>query len=418
MKVSRILTVITFYSVTSFANGTDNKNQTDQLVSIAGSVQARSESLLRADFDGTSATPNKASSTSYRFRMDFTGNTDDFKFFFQPQLVKTAGEVNSSGSLTSGNTLDKEIVGHQAYVDFSIVENLNMRLGRQELAYGEHLILGSLPWNMTARSFDGVKLQLQNLGEHGRLDGFHTKIKDNNITQSRSKDYNFSGLYFQTKLGEIAQQFDLYLFDKAQTHLTNLEKRENLYTIGSRAKSKISNIDYRIEVTGQKGSDNSSRNVTAQQYEGELGYSLDFMRSRISIKYFHATKDYDQHFPTAHKFMGYADLFGRRNIKGHTASLSFFLTDKVQFIGDYHTFKRASTSDAAYKLNGTTSWGSIGNSSDIATEIDTLLIWNFKKQMDLELGHMIASSGKYIKDQNANAKDKAVFSYIMLKAFF
>ena len=70
-------------------------------------------------------------------------------------------------------------------------------------------------------------------------------------------------------------------------------------------KSKISNFDYRLEVTGQS-------EVDGHQWDLELGYTVNqITQSRIVAEIFSSSKDYIQLFPTAHKWLGILVL-GRR----------------------------------------------------------------------------------------------------------
>jgi hypothetical protein len=56
--------------------------------------------------------------------------------------------------------------------------------------------------------------------------------------------------------------------------------------------------------------------IHGSQYDIELGYALLFKNSRLSAEYFSVSEDFNQLFPTAHKWLGYAGLFKRQNIKG------------------------------------------------------------------------------------------------------
>lgn len=399
-------------------------------VEFAGSVQIRSEAAVRNDFDGSPVTPNKSSFTSSRFRLDAKAVSEEgYSVFFQPQFTKFAGKTAAidsnttttgatTGSNTSGNVVDTEMTAHQAYFETALLEKMDLRIGRQELSYGDELVIGALGWNQVGRSFDAAKLKVQGPGEGCWTDIFASKIKDNNVTASTSVDYNFFGLYHSMALGGFAKEFDLYVLDKSQVNSADNTKGTDLYSVGTRAKSRIGNFDYRVEVTGQKGKNSSAQKVSAQQYDVEAGYNLEFWNLRFGLEYFQASKEYDQHFPTVHKFLGWADLFGRRNIKGEVAHVSFKPHEKFKINFDYHIFKRTSTNAPAYKLDGTTSWGALGDKDDAATEFDTKVTYYFKKGLGLELGYMMADPGAYMKDQSANRKDKSTFSYAMVNAVF
>jgi hypothetical protein len=62
-----------------------------------------------------------------------------------------------------GPPFEDTIDMRQAYVEFGKVEtpSIVLRVGRQELVFGEQRLIGHLNWTNTARSFDAARLTLQ-----------------------------------------------------------------------------------------------------------------------------------------------------------------------------------------------------------------------------------------------------------------
>src|SRR5207344_2328486 len=75
---------------------------------------------------------------------------------------RVAADANKPGHALAEN--DRDLNVHQAY--FMVGNHkefpLSLKLGRQELAYGDQRTLGPVRWNNNARTFDAVKIRWQN----------------------------------------------------------------------------------------------------------------------------------------------------------------------------------------------------------------------------------------------------------------
>src|SRR5687767_15798168 len=85
----------------------------------------------------------------------------------------------------------------QAYVEFGKAEApmVSLRVGRQELFFGEQRLVGHLNWTNTARTFDAARVTVA--GRTFRIDGFASSVvtmRDGDFNRSRQGEA-FYGAY-------------------------------------------------------------------------------------------------------------------------------------------------------------------------------------------------------------------------------
>lgn len=354
--------------------------------------------------------------------------------FFAPQFSKLSGQDDyiltsttptASTQQTSGSLYAPTLNIHEAY--FAINPNQNrdftIFLGRQELSYGDQLIMGAVPWSRWGRSFDAMKARYV-YDQKITLDLFAAKLQENNYLGSSSgskpDDSNLYGVYATSDLGQYFKNVDLYFLEKdANTSTGNLFSDTSAY--GVRAKSAIgdSNFDYRAEYTYENtrliaGAEESE---SQHQLDVELGHTFSFHNTRLALEYFESSKNFDQLFPTGHKFLGYADQFSRRNIKGYVLHISTLVIDKLTLNVDYHLFNRYNKNSPAYNFSGT-SLGTSGSKEEIASEVDVVATYNFTSHLQASLGYAVVKPKSYITDQSAGNTENTEFSYFQLLAKF
>jgi len=366
------------------------------------------------DFSDT--TKDYTDSTGSRFRLNFEFTPrEDLKVFFQPQFTKVWGqqELNltsatptASASDSSGALNDTGLDVHQAFMKYSAADGLDFTLGRSELIYGDELVIGAVGWSNVGRAFDLAMASWT--CDHGKFDFFTANLVDANISTSGSGEKEFSGIYFTAKTSGMLTAADLYVLqlDDATT-----APHSAVTSYGGRAKASHEGADLRIEVTAQNSQNNGS------QFDAEAGYMvLPSSKVRAAVEYFQSSADYAQLFPTAHKWLGIADLFGRRNIKGYRAGLSGSPYADLTLKLDYHVFQRTDVNAQAYALNGTSGYGTIGDDSAIANEWDLVAIYKVNDQLNLEAGYAQASPDDYLKANSKN--DSASFYYLQVATQF
>jgi hypothetical protein len=140
-------------------------------LSLIGQVRTRTE--VRdglGNLAPLSAAP--AAFTSQRTRLIFGYKWDRVTFGMTVQDVRVWGQDAATISNADGGKLST----HEAWADitlansadttinFKAIQNLSLKIGRQELVYDDVRLLGNLDWLQQARRFDAALLKAQHLG--------------------------------------------------------------------------------------------------------------------------------------------------------------------------------------------------------------------------------------------------------------
>jgi hypothetical protein len=283
-------------------------------------------------------------------------------FNFQAQDAHVIGS-SQTGSLPplQQDTLDLRL----AYVEFG-QENktpVRVRIGRQELAFGEERLIGPANWLNTPRSFDALSGTFRTAGV--RLDAFAAsvvKIHDGQFNENTPGNY-ISGLY--TSFSKLIPQAALepYFFWRRQSGLTTETHTRGISdfgTVGFRwaGKSKL-NIHYAAEMAKQAGS-LGSNTISAWAGHWLLGYTLagKTLTPRLFAEYNYASGDknptdgkrgtFDQLFPSAHDLYGLTDQIGWKNIRHLRTGVEVKPRTNWSFTTKYSSYWLADPHDALY----------------------------------------------------------------------
>ena len=218
---------------------------------------------------------------------------------------------------------------HQGYLDLSpaAAAGLRLRIGRQELSYGDERIVGAAAFNNVSRSFDGVQVRMQRGNfvadavaaraadatavAAGNDDVFFTYDRWSNAAADRAVEayvlYRASpGAKFETTLGErlVAARGDFRL------------EEEFAYQLGRRA---LTDLGAFLLATQMKWQGNS---------RCTLGAGADWLSGDDPTTTADGFFDTGRLFGTAHKFYGRLDL--AESIAGRAGLVDPYATVQVQ----------------------------------------------------------------------------------------
>lgn len=241
-----------------------------------------------------------------------------------------------------------------------------LRVGRQELVYGEQRLVGHLNWTNTARSFDAVRAVTHYKRIH--LDAFAASlvaIQDGQFNRSGSANRLY-GAYSRIDALVKNGTFEPYTFVRTSQNLaTETGGRGNLSatTAGLRWLGKLpAAFDYNTDLAIQRGSLGSDT-VSAWAGHWLLGRTLAPRRGlRLFGEYNYASGDsnpadgtretFDQLYPTGHDKLGLADQVGWRNVHHLRSGLELKPHPKWLLSGGYHSWWLAEGRDAMYNAGG------------------------------------------------------------------
>jgi hypothetical protein len=392
------------------------------------------EYRMRAEgFDGGSFKPD--TSDAYvlsRLRLNMrVAPTYWMRFQFQAQDAQAGGRNVKPDVAPFEDTIDMR----QAYVEFAKAEapGVILRVGRQELVFGEQRLIGHLNWTNTARSFDAAKLTLQ----HGnyKVDAFAASVVNlREATANKSSGGNdLHGIY-----GSIAkivpngtlEPYVLWRLARGTRTETGLPGKTDRKVYGARFFGKMpANFDYSIEVVGQAGSVGSD-NIRAAAAHATLGYTVAALKKkpRLVAEYNFASGDktagdgkqgtFDQLYPTGHDKLGLSDQVGWKNIHDIRSGIEYKWTPKITVLGFYHSWWLVSPKDALYNAAGAAvvkvAAGTAGR--HVGQEASAQMTYAFNATTSIGAGYANVFPGTFLK--NATPGKQYRLPYVMLTYSF
>ena len=206
---------------------------------------------------------------------------------------------------------------------------VSVRVGRQELVYGEQRLVGHVGWANAARTFDAARVTLRT--KMFSVDAFGASVVRTLVDEfdKSGAGNRFAGAYATTQKLIPQATVEPYVFWKRDVNLRGeLGTVANLQhsTVGVRLAGKMpARLDYGVEMAIQRGS-LGSEDVEAWAGHWQLRESLPGRGAvKLTGEYNFASGDedpadgvrgtFDQLYPTPHDKTGLADQIGWKNIR-------------------------------------------------------------------------------------------------------
>lgn len=366
---------------------------------------------------------------------------------------------------------DGEMDVHQAFVFIGNHKEfpVSVKLGRQELVYGDQRLVGHLRWNNNARTFDALKVRWQNpLFGVDVFTGGLVYNDHHNLNKANSQDH-FSGAYFNfptllkneiTEAYVLARNVERGIATDNWTGVSapfRFPGAQDLYTAGLRVKSKplaYNAWDYGVELMYQFGNRTAvapaatvaaalaaprlKQNAYAAVLQAGYTWTEQAWQPRLAVLYSYASGDknstdlksgtFQNLFATTHLHYGYMDFNSLQNLHdirfvytvkpltniSLAAEVHFQFLDKTtdfwyNVAGVPRNFTGAAVgSGSGYRINP-------GYSKTLGTEFDLVAAWTFTPYAQLEVGVSRYFRGEYIKQSLATVGSKdANYAYFQL----
>jgi len=266
------------------------------------------------------------------------------------RMLVQAQEARNFGTAPPGTDGAGAFGVHQAYGELRR-GNSFVRVGRQEVAYGDERLIGPLDWTSGARSFDAVRAHLA----HGILGldamaailapelavgvGTPTPVVTNG-------DYLTAGQLALSPLDAFHVEV-LHLYRRDRATAVDPMRDRRISALSTRVfGSPISSFRYSAEGVVEWGEVSNARFLAyaaaADAYYTTSAPSVSVVSAGGAIGSGERSGkfgEFENFFPTNHKFYGFADLFGWRNmIEGHATLNQRFATTRVTLFASGHTF--------------------------------------------------------------------------------
>ena len=300
-------------------------------------------------------------------------------------------DVRLWGSETTPSTLMPNTGLHQAYVDLRALEGLELRVGKQEIAYGEERLVGALDWSLTARAFDGVFVRFTP-SPHLTVDGFSALLKppayvtaDGTGARVHNSGNYFSGFYARARHGRAG--LDAYVLDLLEdptSAAAGAQRDNHRVTLGARAFAHVSNLAVVGEGAyqlGNVGPTSEPVRAGAGAVKATWTFAGAWASPYVMGEFSAASGDgnmsdgvegtFHQLFPTGHGHLGFMDYVGWQNVVAGRGTLGFRPGGNHVWL-DVHRFSAWDPRAAWYAANGSVFLAAdpARTRGDMGTEVD------------------------------------------------
>ncbi|MGH9559534.1 MAG: alginate export family protein [Bryobacteraceae bacterium] len=248
-----------------------------------------------------------------------------------------------------------------AYVDLGQIDEgrFALRVGRQDLSFGDGQLIGTSYWRNASRGYDAVEA-VTNWGRWSAtaFAASQVQISDNGLSHHQPGNdlYGLDG-----KLNAVIRDavVEPFVFWRVTSALKLNEK-----TAGVRVSGAIHSVwDYESEGSIQRGSQAADR-IRAAAWLGIAGYTFHVrgLKTRLSAKAALASGDrhpgdgvrgtFDQLFPNVHDHLGMADQFGWQNLRMVRSGGRVWLRSNWIVAAIWNDYWLASATDGYYNSSG------------------------------------------------------------------
>ena len=339
-------------------------------------------SLLNTDAEGSNF-------VSQRTRLNFDFKNDKMKFKVTLQNVRVWGDVS-----TLSND-DKAIALHEAWAEYLINNKVSFKFGRQEIAYDDQRIFGSVGWAQQARSHDAFLFKYAPNSTNKIDIGFalnaDSQSRIDNLYSNAAGYKTFQYAWYHGDFNNLDLSFLLLNTGIEYLNTNNNQTIDNMQTIGPRLTYKSGHFSANASAYLQTGK-SLNADVSASYFAGNIGYNLsNNWNLGLGIEQLSGTdsnatntdiKSFAPLFGTNHKFNGWMDYFYVGNHANNVGLTDINMTlayskDKFSAKLMPHFF-----SAAADVLNGTTKM-----ENNLGTEIDLTIGYKIANDINLNAGY-------------------------------
>ncbi len=362
------LCLLAFSSSLVFAQLQDGSILSPVNGDLPGWIRFSGEYRIRADgYEGASYTAdNNQGYLESRFQLNMDVHKSWFRLFAQMEDSRVLGNDVIPDAFPYQDKFDLR----QAFVELGGTEkrHFGLRVGRQELKFGEERILGSANWLDDPRVFDAVRATV-NYGKL-RVDAFAASVVnpiDGHFDQHKDGE-DLHGLYGTISNvipGATIEPYFLWHLGGGFKSEEGLASRRDDKTLALRiARKPGKSVDYTFHLLrqfGNLGSDSIS--AYAMNFNAGYRWSNATLHPRLFADFAYASGDgnskdgkigtFDQIYPSNHGLYGIVDLFGWRNLQDMKGGLELAPTKKLKTAMVFHDLYLANSHDGLYNGVGT-----------------------------------------------------------------
>ncbi|MDX8413978.1 MAG: alginate export family protein [Mariprofundales bacterium] len=405
-----------------------------QAVEWTTSADLRERYQSFTNFDFNSVKNDKKSEFDSRLYIKTRGDFGNgFSLYLQPQAVMIRNS-DQTAATTKQTFTQSDLL--QAYLQYD-ADNFTLKLGRQQLVYGNQRLLGHLGWKDVARTFDGVKFSVK-LGDL-KVDHFIVHPSDiGKMTPSTTSPQGQSLVTWEDRrlIGVYATYepmkghgIDGYIINwKHGSKAAAATVGRNINTFGARAFGAGMGFDGTAEAVFQRGTWATGIKQQASAYAVKAGYTFDSWKTRFGIEYDFSPGDgnladstnkaFVFPFHTNHALYGEMDRFSWSNMKDLILSFKTSPTKGLLFKADIHFLKLDKATGNWRNVVGTGTLfpgATTYTQTKAGTETDIKLIYKVAGIKGLKVVGLygLFNPGAAVAERNGGIADSAKFGYVI-----
>ena len=360
---------------------------------------------------------------------------EHLRVFIQLQDSRVFGAEGGTVGFANAGVENSILDIHQGYFDLKKLFDLplTVRVGRQEIVWGDHRVIGNFVWSNYGRVFDGGRFLWDTDSIHAEV--IATKVDEDGYLGSAadgvdSDENMYAAQLAFKKLVPGALLELMYIQKNDQDDQGNSAVANGyavagdgsgvvIHDIGARIDGKLPNldaVDYTLESHGQFG-DYGGQNQRAWAFAGKTGYTCKEVAwtPRVGVEYDYSSGDDDQTdnthetfdnlYPTNHwqGNYGFIDLLSWQNIQDFRGNVKVVPTSKMTVQVDYHYYLLAEEEDGWYLASGALATtrpagGFTSNDDNLAQEVDLTVSYDLYKNVKILAGYSWFGAEDWIED--------------------
>lgn len=410
LKIIIVLMLISIIAIKSFSQ--------ENYFKMSAQYRARTE--LRNGYRTLVTDSSKtALFTGQRARLIFDYKNDNVQFFSSIQDARTWGDEEQKKDLAG-------LQVNELWMQVNLNQGFALKMGRQELAYDDHRLLGNLDWANLTISHDALLLKYTNDRNKFKwhLGGAFNQVGEP-IFGTTYALKNYKALGFSWVKKEFAKDHSISgiaIVNGMNSSITTNTKMKATYTFGP-----LYNYNFKgwkgilgAYFQGGKTENNLTQNAfmvnaysEKKMKRNSIGLGADYLSGNKDNTSATASNSFSTLYATNHKFYGYMDYFlniptdtKQRGLMDLYARIGYTPSKTVNLTVDIHHFSLANENNIGVnKIKKT-----------LGTEADVLIDFKPSTIIQLQFGYSLLFATKnmeYIKGGNAN--DINTWAFLMLK---
>lgn len=332
--------------------------------------------------------------TSQRSRLNLLFNHERYRISLSVQDVRVWGD---EGQLRD----EPSMAAHALWGEIDFTPNLSLRVGRQELVYDDHRLLGNVNWAQQARSHDAALFKFRQKNWEVHLAAAYNNERET-VFRSRYELANYRSLFFlwiHHQPHKNIQISTIGIADGFQGADAGIDETLYRYTVGPHLQVTAGKAGLTGTFYYQFGTDRSGTDLNAYMFALAAKYQLQRLTIHSGIDFLSGTdafnttnrkiNTFNTLYATNHKFYGWMDYF--TNIPAHTANGGL----RDLFAGvQYKTSSRSALSATFHQFSLAENIVNPGApetalKKNLGAEIDAVFNYNFLPDLNIQAGYSV-----------------------------